>query len=269
MSLSVLTLNIWYNDGPWADRAKLIRNWIDRLDPDLIGFQEVLRGEGVDLASELLEGRGYHADFSVATPFWMDRTLAFGNAVATRWPHALREEIRLPDSGDGETRCALSVTVDSPHGEISFSCTHLNWRLNHGWVRERQVVALCEHVRARRPQEGLPPIVVGDFNAEPDSAEIRYVTGLQSIDGASVHFRDAWRVAGDGAGLTWSNRNAYAERWFEPNRRIDYIFVGPPRANGLGRVERCRVVCDEANDGVWPSDHFGVYAEIHTDRVSD
>ncbi len=44
MPLSVLTLNIWHDCDPWPERAVRLREWIERLDPDLIGFQEVLVG---------------------------------------------------------------------------------------------------------------------------------------------------------------------------------------------------------------------------------
>ncbi len=271
MTLSVLTLNIWNDDGPWPERARAIRGWIERLDPDLIGLQEVLTGGGRDQAAELLADLGYHLDWARATDFWRDPTLGFGNAVASRWPIADREETRLPGSNDGERRVALSVTVDAPHGPLSFTCTHLNWKLHHGAVRERQVAALCDLVLARRPRGGFPPLLVGDFNAEPESSEIRYVAGLQAIDGRSVHLRDAWRHAGDvdsaRDGATWCNRNDYARPALEPDRRIDYIFVGPPRANGPGVIESCRVVCNDKDGGVWPSDHFGVYAELRTESV--
>jgi endonuclease/exonuclease/phosphatase family metal-dependent hydrolase len=261
--LKVLTLNLWHDAGPWPERARRIRAWLDRLDPDLVGFQEVLRGPDVDLAAELLEGRGMHREFAVATPRWLGRDAAFGNAVAARWPLSERDVWTLPASGDGETRTALAVTVDAPSGPIRFACTHLNWRFHHGHVRERQVVALCDRVRAGRPRGGFPPILVGDFNAEPDSAEIRYVTGLQSLAGRSAYFVDAWRMAGAGGdGITWSHRNEHTRSWLEPDRRIDYVFVGPPRRDGLGHVTECRVVCDDGAEGVWPSDHFGVYAEL-------
>lgn len=268
--ISVLTLNLWHDAGPWRERARLIRREIARLEPDLVGFQEVLRGDGVDLAAELVSELGYAVEFVSATRFWRDEKLDFGNAVASRWPISAREELTLPDGGDGETRAALSVTADAPLGPISFTTTHLNWKLHHGAIRERQVRALCDHVRARRPRGGFPPILVGDFNAEPDSAEIRYVTGLQSLEGRSVYLADAWRVAGDGGrGLTWSNRNPYARAWFEPDRRIDYVFVGHPAAGGLGRVERCRVVACEPEGNVWPSDHFGVLAELASEAAAE
>lgn len=266
--ISILTLNLWNDDGPWKERAALIRGWLDRLDPDLVGFQEVLRGDGVDLAAEVTAGRGYHVDFARASQFWKDGSREFGNAVASRWPIVEREELPLPDSGDGETRVALSVTVAGPPGPISLTSTHLNWKLYHGAVRERQVRAVCDLVLRRRPRGGFPPVLVGDFNADPESAEIRYATGLQSLEGRSMYLRDAWREAGAGDGHTWSNRNAYARKALEPDRRIDYVLVGPPRRDGLGLVEECRVVCDRADGGVWPSDHFGVYARMRSEPLA-
>lgn len=268
MPVSVLTLNLWHDLGPWPARAKRIREWIDRLDPDLIGFQEALRGPEYDQAADLLEGRGYHLDFARATAFWRDPALAFGNAVASRWPIREREEIALPSGEDGETRCALSVTIEAPVGPVSLTCTHLNWKFQHGAIRERQVVAVCDLVLRRRPRDGFPSILVGDFNAEPDSAEIRYVTGLQSLHGKSVYLHDAWRCAGQGgSGTTWSNRNDYARIALEPDRRIDYVFTGFPLRSGVGLLEACRVVCDDERDGVSPSDHFGVYAELRSEPL--
>lgn len=272
MTLKVLTLNIWHDQNPWAERAKLIRRWIERLQPDLIGFQEVLVGEGVDQVRELVGEVGYHTTYGPAMTL-PDRTqVRFGNAIASRWPIVESEEVRLPDRGDWESRAVLCVTVDSPHGPIGFSCTHLHWQFNHGYLREKQVVLVAEKAWKRRPENGFPPIIVGDFNAEPGSDEIRYMTGLHSLNGRSVAFLDAWQVAGDhsipgeeGHGITWSNRNPYARVEVEPRRRIDYIFAGLPGRKGVGAIETCRVVCNEEEADVWPSDHFGVFAELRTE----
>lgn len=269
--LKVLTLNLWNDQGPYERRRERVRECVARLDPDVIGFQEVLRGGGVDTAADQVAD-GFHVEFAPATRFWLDDGLEFGNAVASRWPITDREIVLLPEVESDEARVALSTTIDAPFGELSFTSTHLNWKLHHGMVRERQVVALCETVLRRRPRGGFPPIIAGDFNAEPDSTEIRYVGGFHAIDGTSVQFYDAWRIAGDGGpGYTWSNRNSYAAIALEPERRIDYIFVGYPIRlgpdYGLGHVERCMVVCDDERDGVWPSDHFGVYAEVRTEPL--
>jgi endonuclease/exonuclease/phosphatase family metal-dependent hydrolase len=269
MTLSVLTQNLWHDMGPWPERAKLLRQWVESLNPDLIGFQEVLCGPGRDLAAELLQEAGYQLAFAPAMRFWQDQRLEFGNSIASRWPILDRETILLPHGEDGERRSALSVAIDAPVGPVSFTCTHLNWKFQHGEIRERQVVALADLVLERRPKGGFPPLLVGDFNAEPDSSEIRFLTGLESRGGRSVYFHDSWRVAGarradPEAGMTWCNRNPYARENLEPDRRIDYIFTGFPKRDGIGLLETCRVVCDVPENGVWPSDHFGVYAELRT-----
>ncbi len=271
--VSVLTLNLWHDSGPYAARRELVRDWIEALDPDVIGFQEALRGPTFDQVAELLHGTVYNVEYAGASPFWRDPKRApgtreateFGNAIATRWPITERDVLPLPDAGDEATRSALSVSINAPQpvGPFSVTCTHLHWEFDRSEVRERQVVVACDHVLARRRRGGFPPLLLGDFNAEPESAEIRYVTGLQSLRGRSVAMLDAWRTAGDGtSGLTWSNANDYARLNLAPDRRIDYVFAGFPRRDGIGQITHCRVVCNEPKDGVWPSDHFGVYAEL-------
>lgn len=269
MPLRVLTLNLWNRMGPYDLRRARIRDWIGRLDPDVIGFQEVLHGDGFDQVADLVDGFGYNTDYAAATRI---SDMDFGNAVASRWPISDREAIDLPQHGNDETRCAISVTIDAPFGELSFTCTHLNWKLHDGISRERQALAVADLVLRRRPRGAFPPIVVGDFNAEPDSNEIRFMRGFASLDGRSAVFYDAWSVAGDGGpGYTWSNRNSFAAIALEPERRIDYIFSGYPirmtEEHGIGKAEVCRIVCDDEVDGIWPSDHFGLYAEFRTDPL--
>jgi len=278
VTLRVLTLNLWHDMGPWPARAARIRAWLDRLDPDVVGFQEALRGSDFDQVDALLEHRLPHRDYACAAILKRgDREHEFGNAIASRWPIVGRAESALPDRGDPEKRAVLHCEIDAPFGPLAFSCTHLHWRFHHGDVRCRQVAEIARQVVARRPKGGYPPVLVGDFNAEPDSDEIRFLTGGHVLEGRSVYFHDAFRVAGDGdaakpsesEGWTWSNRNPYARLALEPNRRIDYVFTGYPLASGLGLVERCRVVCDDESDGVWPSDHFGVYAELRSEPLDE
>jgi endonuclease/exonuclease/phosphatase family metal-dependent hydrolase len=269
VALRVLTLNLWHDQGPWPARAVRIREWLDRLDPDVVGFQEALRAPGLDQVATLLEQRLPHRDHCTAGRFRRgDAEFEFGNAVASRWPLVAREEQPLPDRGDGETRAALHVEIDAPFGRLAFSCTHLNWKFHHGDTRCEQVRAVASRVLARRPQRGFPPVLVGDFNAEPDADEIRFLTGGHALGGRTIYLHDAWRVAGSGSdGITWSNRNPYARLALEPERRIDYVFAGYPTSQGLGRIERCHVVCNDEKNGVWPTDHFGVYAELRTEPL--
>ena len=51
----------------------------------------------------------------------------------------------------------------------------------------------------RQHRDMYPSVLVGDFNCEADATEIRFLKGLQSIDGRSAYFADAWERAGDGS----------------------------------------------------------------------
>ena len=93
-------------------------------------------------------------------------------------------------------------------------------------VRQDQVRTICEFVAETRDRREFPPVLCGDFNAVPDSEEIRMLTGLTTVPVPKLVFIDAWRAAGDGVGTTWDNRNGFAAEEYEPDGRIDYVFVG-------------------------------------------
>jgi endonuclease/exonuclease/phosphatase family metal-dependent hydrolase len=261
--LRILTLNIWNRQGPWEQRLALIRRGIAALAPDLVALQEVLHHDASpdDQATEIAAGLDYHVAFG---PAWhIGGGLHFGNAVLARWPIVARDLWPLPGNVDEETRALLHVDVDSPFGRVPFFATHLNWKLHQASVRVRQVAFIAERVKEVAPVGGFPPILAGDFNAEPDSDEIRFLRGHHVVDGTSVFFADCFHWAGDGGpGYTFARRNPYAALVREPNRRLDYIFVRGPDRSFRGEPLVARVVLDEADEGVLPSDHFGVYAEI-------
>jgi endonuclease/exonuclease/phosphatase family metal-dependent hydrolase len=271
-TLRVLTLNCWNVSEPFDQRMALVRAGIEALRPDLIGLQEVIvRRDGFDQAQIILDGLGYQRVFGAAF-HWNEAGFcaagagdSFGNVVASRWPIARHDVQALPNAGTAEYRCAVAAIIGAPFGRIPFVTTHLHWQAHHGFIREQQMPALAEVALAWARDAEFPPILVGDLNADPDSNEIRYLSGLCALDGRSVYFQDAWRVAGDaGAGYTWDNRNRYAALTFEPNRRIDYIFVGPANSSGRGWIESTRIVLDTPRHGVFPSDHFGLLADIRT-----
>ena len=105
-------------------------------------------------------------------------------------------------------------------------------------------------------------MLVGNFNAEPAADEVRYLKGLCSLGGRSVYFADTFGIVGRGDGVTFTNRNPFASDLREPDRRIDYIFVRGPDKQLRGEPLTARVVCTQPEGDVFPSDHFGVYAEI-------
>ena len=268
MTFRVLTLNIW-NLNKWAARRDEVVAWIDRLAPDVICLQEIIHDDsGRNQARWVAEAaRGtWHVAYDGAPVPWRPGG-RFGNAVLSREPITANATCWLPyvERSDDVQRLALHARC----GDVDVYSTHLNWRFEDGVVREAQVRELARFVASTASDDApLPPIIGGDFNAEPDSAEIRFLTGLASMEGESVYFQDGWRVAGGGGGQaadpgwTWDNRNPFAAVALEPDRRIDYVFVGWRRDSGAGRVEACRVVCNRALGGTYASDHYGLLAEL-------
>ena len=259
----MLTLNIWNRQGPWEARLALIRRGIAALGPDLIALQEVLHHDDAaeDQADEIARGLGYQVAFGSA--WHIGGGLQFGNAVLSRFPIVDRHDWQLPGNHDDETRSLLHVDVDAPCGRVPFFSTHLNWKMHESSIRVRQVEFIAARILEVAPIGSFPPIIAGDFNAEPDSDEIRFLRGYHAIGGQSVYFADCFHCAGSGGpGTTFARRNAYAALVHEPDRRLDYLFVRGPDRQFRGEPLHARVVLDEADDGVFPSDHFGLYAEI-------
>lgn len=271
-TLKILTANCWNVSPPFDERVALLRQQIAQLDADVVGLQEIIvRPDGFDMGRLLLEGLGYHYVFGPAT-LWDAHgnqlpaaagTVGFGNVLATRFPIVRSAVRQLPDCGSGEYRSATIALIDAPCGQLVCATTHLNWKFDHGFVREQQALALAELVDEWRAGVWLPPILVGDFNADPDAAEVRFLCGRQSLNGRSCYFEDGWQVAGDGGpGWTWDNKNPFAAGVSEPNRRLDYIFVGLPHEDGRGKVVDCRIALADAHNGIYPTDHFGLCAEL-------
>lgn len=259
--LRVLTLNIWNLSGDWRRRRDEIVLWLRQLDADVVCLQEVVEdADGRNTARWLADRSGYgHVAFGgvEARPGFR-----FGNAVLSRWPidHEATHELPTAVRPGDVQRLLLHVRTG---GHDVFS-THLTSLYECGEQRERQVLEIERVIGAARdPDAPLPPILAGDFNAEPDSTEVRFLTGSTSLAGRSTYFQDAWRVAGGRApGWTWTNENPFAAAEFEPDRRIDYVFVGWRRDDGRGRVTACSVVCDRPLTGTFPSDHAGLLVDI-------
>jgi len=266
-TLRVATLNIWNRFGPWEQRLTAIRAGVRQLAPDLLGMQEVLRlapGEGdqLDQTAAIAEGFGYHIAYARAhDERW------YGNAALSRWPIAQSRMLELPRAGTEERRTLLFAEIDSPYGRIPFFVTHLNWKFEEGHVREAQVREIVRAIDGLAAPDAFPAILVGDFNAEAEADEIRFLRGLTSLGGSRrVYFQDAFAIAGDGSpGFTFTRRNSFAGPLREPDRRIDYVFVRGRDERFRGEPLEARVCFDAPVDGCFPSDHFGVVAELRAE----
>jgi endonuclease/exonuclease/phosphatase family metal-dependent hydrolase len=275
--LRVVTLNAWGNHGALPARLDAAAHALARLAPDVILLQEVSVGGEIAHAAEALARRigiGWRWAYAVRTeapqpaPHATSEPAAAeeGVAVLSRYGLGPTSVTELPEPRPSDRRILLSVAVDVPGARAPIVChtTHLHWRLADGVARERQVVAVDEAAHALRAPEALH-VLGGDFNAAPDADEIRFLVGRHTLSSRRTYWQDAWAAwHPDEPGWTWARRNPSTAplAWLERDRRIDYLFVSPESPDGRGRIESAQVVLDAPENGVWPSDHFGVMADI-------
>jgi endonuclease/exonuclease/phosphatase family metal-dependent hydrolase len=262
--MRVLTWNLWWRFADPDRRLPAILEVLRREEPDLVGLQEVWADDRTNLAERLATELGLHWAYGPAGDQrpWQERigdpSYRFGVAVLSRWP--IRDE-KVYDLPHDPSRPALSVTVEAPHGGVPFVTTHLSV-LPGSARRMAQLEWLARHV-ATLPAEGHPPVVVGDLNAEPDSDEIRRFGGHLTVPFVEGQvFVDAWRFADPGdPGFTWDRANPHVSDWLAPSARIDYVHVlaSPHPAGWVRAVRRAGT---EPVDGVWPSDHAAVVADL-------
>lgn len=264
----------------WDLRRYEILAWLDRLDADVVCLQEIWEdAQHENTATWLVRhapaDRWYHVfgGHQLPAEVWPDPSLRFGSAVLSRWPIDAHDVELLPADGPFPWELLHARTA----GLDVFS-VHLAAAPTQAPGRVRQVVAVDEAVRRLShpdavaapvfggpPRAAMPPVVCGDFNAEPDSDEIRFLCSLHTIDGRATFYQDAWRMAGEGPGYTQDWRtNPIADAMNINRKRIDYVFVGDPflRASAAGRVLRAEPAFHEPITGILASDHRGLVVDV-------
>lgn len=272
----------------WQDRRHEIVAWLAQLDPDVVCLQEIWQRIGdpdTNTARWIAEQLGSgptHVHFggdAFDESLWPDAGLLFGSAILSRWPIESSGHLRLPVAEDPDpfpSQVPWELVHARTAGLDVFSC-HLASAPLHGHHRRAQVVAIDDYVRSvrggldgtpgtRAARDAVPPILCGDFNAEPDSDEIRFLTSLCDLEGRRTYYQDAWKVAGDetpGWTQQWRT-HPIAASLNVPRKRIDYVFVGDPfnRVADAGRVLSARLAFHESLTGVMASDHIGLCVDV-------
>jgi endonuclease/exonuclease/phosphatase family metal-dependent hydrolase len=266
--LRVVTFNLFHGgassgllgDGEaLEERLAMVTEELRALGPDVVALQEASIGLGRgNVAARVAEALGMRYVYAPATTrvfpvpllnHIIVRAINFaeGSAVLSRFPIAGSEVYDLPRCAKKlDPRILLRADVRTPWGELAVFSTHV--------ARDDcQVARVAEIVRAEARHR--PAVVMGDFNA----AET--LPAITALDGDG--FIDAFRAAnprGDG-------RTVWQRPWAPQataHRRVDYILVA-----GAGADVACasRVILDRPRrlpDGrtLWPSDHYGVLADL-------
>jgi endonuclease/exonuclease/phosphatase family metal-dependent hydrolase len=272
-----MTWNLQGRVGQWQARHLAIEKVLTDTQPDVVMLQESwVEPDGTTQAHQLAQRLGMFAvtAFELAgfdrypeAPYWVV------NAILTRWPSRILKAIPLRDESAASTwRHVLIASVDRPDeegGPFLAAGTHLEHGLDRMLTRSAQLAHLIAEVSDAISPSGtwrdeLPALVAGDFNAVPWSDEIRHATGASTPFVPGFVLVDAWEACGNvGRGDTWSSANPLVpRRAVYPNRRLDYITTTFPRRRNCGSFQSCELTGLEAIDGVQPSDHYAVVAEV-------
>lgn len=170
--LKVLSYNLRF--GELASLEELA-DFIKEQDPDVVALQEVdsrtfrerapLQNDK-DFATELGYLTGMFAAYGKTIPY---KKGYYGIAILSKYPMAKIERKYLPKTENGkEQRAVLVADIEYKENQyFTFASTHLDY--TNSEERQVQVEKLNEILF----KSNYPVIVGGDFNAKPESIEIK------------------------------------------------------------------------------------------------
>jgi len=270
--LRVATYNLLH-DGPGSgffngstyleDRLEMAIRELKALDPDILAVQEASdsRKHG-NVPERLARALGLHVVFAPATEHIfglrpLDSVivglLGFkeGPAILSRFPIAASQVYELPRCQHWyDPRILLRAELSTAYGPLQIFSAHIG----HG--DECRMERIGEIVQDQLGDG--PSLLMGDFNTTETS---KVLTRLRNEAG----FVDAFRIANPEAqGPTVWQRIEVPRSTV--SRRVDFILFLNGRKSRAS-VLSSRIVLDRPGqlpDGsaLWPSDHYGVLAEL-------
>lgn len=251
-SINVMSFNIRYDnpedaDNNWKYRRDRAANAVKFYDVDVMGTQETLHNQLVDLKDRLPEyevigvGREDGKEAGEYNPVWYkkDRFTALGSGYF--W---LSETPDTPSKGwDGACE-RIATWVKLTDNNTGKSFFFINTHLDHVGVQARREGINLLFDKINEFSGGLPVILTGDFNSTPESDVIKHITDVSD----SKHLDDSRRLSDVVYGPSWSFHDfgsiPYAQRPL-----LDYVFV-----RGDMDVDRYGVLAETENEG-YLSDH--------------
>jgi endonuclease/exonuclease/phosphatase family metal-dependent hydrolase len=254
--LVVLSLNLRFglaDDGPnsWIHRKQGVVKLFRKYDPDLIATQEANHFQA-DFLAQSLPGYDTIGRRRPAPKFWQDNILFFKNElVCTEAFHFFLSETPDVPSRSYGSRFPRQATIglfDLDGQALICVNTHLDFETpaHMGALR-----VIEERLSAHG--DTMPTILVGDFNATPESPCYQWLTG-KAVDGMTGRpFRETFRRPYPGTIHRFTG--------IPTGDYIDWILYRGPL-----RFKRCEVLHEQV-EGIYPSDHFPVTASFELPDV--
>lgn len=262
--IRVVTLNVLcsrYADG--QRRLAAIREELRRLSPDVVALQEIRTDGELSEVDELL---GTVTHLAPHAGVGEDGSTA---VLASRWPFLRVHRLDLdvtPRARQFAWKGVVAGELDVPGlGPLLVAHHKPCWQLDFERERELQALAASELVERLVTARPAHAVVMGDLDATPDSASIRFLTGRQSVEGTSVSYHDAWEtIHPHEPGHTFTPANPLVAAGDMPlvrPRRIDYVLVRGGNYGPTLRVDACELAFTGGPDTPF-SDHLGLVADL-------
>jgi endonuclease/exonuclease/phosphatase family metal-dependent hydrolase len=251
-SMSVATYNIRFanpNDGDnvWPNRKAAVAKYIDQLD--LAGLQEVTQSQFEFLRESLPEfaaygvGRDDGNQGGEHSPLFYRKSRFEALDQGTFWLSDTPDQVGSVGWDAALPRICSWMHLRDLKSEREFLVA--NTHFDHVGVEAREQSGRLLAARAKELPEGLPVILMGDFNCLADSAPYEAITeSLQDV-------REVSRQQPSGPNSTWSGFQSIA-----PDRIIDHMFV-----RGVN-VHQVTIDDPKTAEGRFASDHLPVRVNV-------
>lgn len=260
--MDVMTINLRFRNSNdvgnlWDNRRHIITDIVNQHLPTVIGTQEGYKDQLDDLA-RLAPGYAYidaqrlvSVQRQCPTIFYR-RDLLTPVQAGNFW---LSEKPWFSDSKSWDTAFPRMVTyalfkIRETEQTFYFFNTHFDHV--SAWARKESALLLIRKIREINP-EGLPVLLVGDFNMGPHTPEHQMMTGRVSLDGVKGNFHNVWEKCGN----SWDGAETFHGFTGQPKHEpMDWILATSHfRFFSIQRNE-------EHDKGRYPSDHFPVLARL-------
>jgi endonuclease/exonuclease/phosphatase family metal-dependent hydrolase len=261
--MRVVTWNVFWRFGPeWRERQPRILATLRDLAPDVVGLQESWIGEGTSQAAELAAELDMHAAVAAPSlppvpvpPENPDQDgIELGLGLLSRWPILSVRRPALPVTHRPQAPLSLVATLDHPGGPLHVVVSCLEWEPDFRDDQLAQSAALATLLDDPALDGDHPVLLLADLNAEPGSPEVRQLTDVAV---------DTWTAGGgDPGAVTLSSGTPWAPLEVPRliDQRIDWVLARP--GTRRVRVTRAFLAGDRPVDGLLPSDHFAVVADL-------
>ena len=253
--LKILSYNIRYDnpdDGinKWDNRKGTIINYIKKNTPDIIGMQEVLNNQLIELDSSLDDyafvgvGREDGKTKGEYSPIFFKPSKLILIKSDTFWLSETPDKVSVGWDAALERICtyALFEQINTKKKFLVFN-THFD-HIGENARSESAKLILKKIKKINRNK--LPTLITGDFNLTPETKPMKIFKNNFNDVMESSDFENTYNGTYTGFNV---NEN--------PTRRIDYIFEKD------FQVKKAKHLLIKTSKGLWASDHHPVFLSCY------